>query len=173
MAPSAIDTLFAAHASELSGYLRKTFGDGPPDPEDMAQEAFRRLAEVRDPSSINNLKAYLWRTARNLTLTEKRNSRTRSRYEFEIKHLYFGGEGTESDPERVSEVQEQLKLVSAALKQMPPRRRRAFLLHRIENLNLAAVGRELGITRRAAVKHVARAVLDIEAAFDGQQGSNG
>lgn len=163
--PKPLAALFAAHSAELSGYLRKTYGDGPPDPEDIAQQAFLQLAKVPNPSSIQNLKAYLWRIARNLTLTEKRNSRTRSKYNFEVRHLYFAAEGTETDPERVLEGQEQLAVISEALKNMPERRRQAFLLHRIENLNLAAVGRQLGITRRAAVKHVMRAVVDIEAAL--------
>ena len=164
--------LFEDHSSELAGYLRKTFGNGPPDPEDVAQEAFSRLAERSDLSSIKNLKAYLWRTARTLTLTERRNSGIRSKYDVAVKHLYFALEGTESDPERVLGAQEQLKLISAVLEKMPERRRQAFLLHRIENLNLAAVGRRLGVTRGAAVKHVTRAVVDIDAALARQRESS-
>lgn len=164
-AATALSSLYEQGFQELSAYLRKTYGDGPPDAEDVAQEAFRRLAEHSDLSSIGNLKAYLWRTARNLTLTEKRNSAIRSNYDFEIKNLYFALTGTESEPGRVLEAREQLEQISRAIREMPNRRRQAFLLHRLDNMNLAAVGRRLGITRSAVVKHVARAVIDIDAAL--------
>jgi len=45
---------------------------------------------------------------------------------------------------------------------MPERRRRAFVLHRIEGLTITATGRQLKISATAARKHIARAMADID-----------
>lgn len=160
-----LSRLYQKHASELSAYLRKQFGDGPPDPEDIAQDTFQRLSEYHDLDSIKHVRAFLWRTARNLMISAKRSLHVRSKYDFEVEHLYFAVEGTENSPERVIEVKEQLALINHVLQQMPENRRQAFLLHRVEGLNFSAVGRELGMTRRGALKHVTRAIVDIQAAL--------
>ena len=163
--PSVLGRLYDQYAGELAGYLRKAFGDGPPDPEDIAQDAFRKLAEIDDLSDIKHPRAFLWRIARNLMVSGKRHEDIRSKYDFEIEHLFFALDGTESSPENVLQVKQQLSIIYEVLAEMPENRRLAFLLHRVDGLNLSAVGRQLGMTRTGAVKHVARAALDIKAAL--------
>lgn len=160
-----IDALYRDNKDALIAYLHKTFGGGPPDPDDIAHLAFERLANQSDLARINNLKAFLWRTARNLVLTEHRNANVRSKYEYEIEHLYFAFKGNDSSPERVLEVKQQLLVINNALRRMPERRRQALIWNRVEGLNVAAVARRIGITRAGAVKHIARAAADIDAAL--------
>ena len=162
----AVAQLYENHAEALSSYLRKAFGDGPPDPDDIAQEAFQRLLEHKSLSSIQNLQAFLWRTARNLTVSKKRSIERRSKFDFEIEHLFFGLEGPGLSPERVLEVKEQLRIVRRVLEKMPDRRRRAFLWHRVEGLSFTAIGKRLGITRRAVARHVVKAACDLETALE-------
>ncbi|MEM8937344.1 MAG: sigma-70 family RNA polymerase sigma factor [Pseudomonadota bacterium] len=169
-----VSALYAENADELTSYLRKMYGDGPPEPEDITQQAFARLASQEHLSAVNNLKAFLWRTARNLVLTERRNAATRSKYEYEVEQLFFAVRGNDFSPERVLEVKEQLSAINAVLRKMPERRRQALLWNRVEGLNVAAVARRLGITRAGAVKHIARAAADIDAALkQGPENSNG
>lgn len=158
--------LYRDHAQELSAYLRKAFGNGPPEPEDATQQAFQKLAALPDLSAINNMRAFLWRTARNIVLTHKRNEGARSKYDFEIEHLFFAVKGNESTPERVLEVKEQLATINETLHKMSETRRNAFIWHRVEGLNVAAVARRLGMTRAGALKHIARAALDIDLALN-------
>lgn len=47
-----IDALYRAHAGDLVAWLRKMFGDGPPEPEDMAQQAFLKLMERPDRADM-------------------------------------------------------------------------------------------------------------------------
>lgn len=162
---SDIDELYQNYSSELSAYLRKTFGDGPPDPDDIAQEAFSRLLQQESLERVKNLKAFLWRTARNLVLTDKRNTATRSKYDFEIEHLFFAARGADDGPERVLEVNEQLDIVRKVLKKTTPRHRRAFLWHRVEGLSFTDIGRRLGVNRRAAARYVVGVAVDLEAAL--------
>lgn len=165
-ANAAITLLYERNAAALSSYLRKAFGDGPPDPEDIAQEAFQRLLDHEDLGSIRNLKAFLWRTARNLIISGKRSVERRSKYDYEIEQLFFAVGGPGLEPERVLEAEEQLRIVDKVLKNMPERRRRAFLWHRIEGMNFTAIGTRLGITRRAVARHVVKAACDVQAALE-------
>ena len=167
---SRLNQLYHDHYGALAKSIRKAFGDGPPDPDDVAQEAFRRLFECEDLSGISNLPAFLWRTARNLVLSEKRSVKRRSKYDFEIEHLYFALESPDSDPESILEVKEQLLIIRRVLDKMPDRRRKALLWHRVEGLSFTEVGRRLGITRRAVARHVVKAAQELsEAVRNGER----
>ena len=160
-----LTSLYHDYAEQLSRTLRSMFGDGPPDPDDIAQEAFHRVIERGDLASIKNLKAFVWRTARNLLLNAKDREHTRSRYDYEIEQLFFAIRGYDSTPETVISAREQVKAVNRVLGEMPATRRRAFILHRVEGLSIADVGRRLGISRPGASKHISRAIAQIDAAF--------
>ncbi|MEM9375170.1 MAG: sigma-70 family RNA polymerase sigma factor [Pseudomonadota bacterium] len=161
-----LSELYRAHSDELRAYLTRQFGNGPPDPDDMVQQAFQKLLERGDHKSIKNLRAFLWRTARNLTLNSKRNNQNRSQYDFEIEHLYFANKGNGSSPARVLEVKEQLRIISETLINMPEKRRTAFVLHRIDGLTVSAIARRYGNTHAAIIKHIARAASDIDGALE-------
>ena len=164
-APEAIEALYADYADQLSASLRKIYGNGPPDPEDVSQQAFQKLMERGDLGSIANLKAFMWRTACNIVLAAKRSQDVRSRYNFEIEQLYFPLQDDESTPERIIVVREQLRAISEVLRNMPDKRRRAVILHRIEGLSVAEVGRRLGMSRQNAAKHLARGIADLNVVF--------
>ncbi|MEM9376634.1 MAG: sigma-70 family RNA polymerase sigma factor [Pseudomonadota bacterium] len=157
-----ITALYRNHSGELIASLRKAFGPGPPDPEDVAQQAFQKLIERQDRTDIRDLKAFLWRTARNTFLKAVGKDGVRSRHDFEVEHLFFPARGDDSTPERVLEVKEELQAINEVLRQMPEKRRHAFLLHKVEGLSVAAVARRLGISRTPAQKHITRAAHQIE-----------
>lgn len=160
-----VEELSRTYLAELTEGIRDRFGSGPPDPEDVAQEAFRRLLEVGDTSRIRSLKAYLWRTARNLVFDATKTTKTRSRYEFEIEALFFPIRGDNLSPEKVISAKEQLKLISDVLRRMPEKRRRALVLYRIEGLTMVEVAKRLRIGHSAVHKHLVRAHAELNAAF--------
>lgn len=157
-----LEAIYRETLQSLIAMLRKSFGNGPPDPEDIAQQAYQRLLERARLDDIENLEAFLWRTARNLFFNEQRKQAVRSRYDYELEQFFFPTQGFDSDPERVHIAEEQISLVRQALQAMPERRRRAFVLHRIDGLSIAATGRELKISATAAGKHIAKAMADID-----------
>lgn len=159
-APS-IDSLYSDHFLALVAYLRASFGAGPPEPEDVAQRAFGQLAAKGDLSGIHNLKAFLWRTAWNIALSDKRAAQVRSKRKTEIEILFSAADGYTLTPERVLEGKEQVSLAVEVLRHMPEQRRRAFILTRIEGLSHAETSKRLGISRPAVSKHVARATADL------------
>ena len=165
--PDAVDRqqlveLYTESATPLTAMLRRAFGDGPPDPDDIAQLAFQKLLERQDLSDIRNLKAFLWRTARNLVFKAKRSQEVRVRNDSEYEQRCFRSGGDDLDPERVISAKEQIKIINEALRAMPERRRRAFVLHRIDGLSIAATARQLKIGPTAAGKHISRASEQID-----------
>src|SRR3982751_272673 len=65
-----MEAVYARHWSELCHYIKKHYGAGPPDPEDVAQEAFMKFAAIDDRDAIDNPRAYLFRTAHNVLVDE-------------------------------------------------------------------------------------------------------
>ncbi len=156
-----MDSLYTDQFAPLVAYLRASFGVGPPEPEDIAQRAFGQLLAKGDLTGIDNLKAFLWRTARNIALSDKRAAQVRSKRKTETEILFSAAEGYSLTPERVLEGKEQVNLAVEVLRDMPEQRRRAFILTRIEGLSHAETSKRLGISRPAVSKHVARATADL------------
>lgn len=167
---SDVTGLYKKQARRLTAAIRSMFGNGPPDPEDVTQLAFQKLLERSDRSDIRDLDAFLWRTARNLILKAKRAQDVRSRHDFEIEHLFFPLRGYSSTSERVLIARQQLEAINEALRAMPVRRRRAFLLHKVEGLSVSDVARSLKIGRTTAHKHIVRAAQLIDMHLAKQQG---
>ncbi|MEM8548593.1 MAG: RNA polymerase sigma factor [Pseudomonadota bacterium] len=160
-----LERAYREHAAPLLARLRKAFGAGPPDPDEIVQQAFERLLERGGIEGINNLRAFLWRTARNLTLNKLSAADVRTRYDYEVEQLYFPLRGDSHDPETVLSVRQELRVINETLRQMPERRRRAFLLHRVEGLSVREVARRLRIGSSPAHRHIERAAADIHVAL--------
>lgn len=154
--------LYEQRAAKLTATLRNMFGNGPPDPEDVTQQAFQKLLERGDCSDIQDINAFLWRTARNLFFKGRRHEDVRGKYDFEIERIYFPQRGDELTPERVLSSKEELLAVNQALRLMPETRRHAFVLNKVEGLTVTEVAARLGIARSPATRHISRACRDIE-----------
>ncbi len=157
---SGIDVLYARHWSELCHYIKKHFGTGPPDPEDVAQETFIRYAAVENRETINNPRAYLYRTAHNVLIDERRRLRRAQAIDSEAPPR-----SDDRTPERVLVGQERLQVLTVTLRAMPEARRRSFLLNRLQGLPAAAIARMTGYSESAVKKHIGLALTELEAAL--------
>lgn len=153
--------LYREYIGELVAGIRRQYGSGPPDPEDVAQEAFRRAYERADLMQITNLRGFLWRIARNLVIDAKKSKESRSKYDFEVAQIFFPLRGDISSPETVIQAREQLRQINALLRSMPKKRRWALLARRLEGLTHEEIGQRLGISRSAVAKHISRAEMQI------------
>lgn len=158
----ALAAIYEQYASDLSLSLRRMFGNGPPDPDDVMQQAFQKLIERDREEQVHNYKAFLWRTAKNIVISEKRSQTVRRRYEPDVETKFFAGGGVILDPQRVLIAKDQLQHINEALREMPAKRRRAFMLNRIEGLNVSEVGRRLGLSRSGAHKHILKALAQLD-----------
>lgn len=157
-----IDALYARHWGELCHYIRKHFGPGPPDPEDVAQDAFMKFAAVNDREAIENPRAYLFRTAHNVLVDEHRRLALR-RVPADTEAAPVSDDRT---PERVLAGRERLEILTRTLRAMPATRRRSFLLNRLQGLSCAAIARMTGYSESAIKKHIDLALKDLEASLD-------
>ena len=158
-------SVYAEQFTPLASWLHAAFGAGPPEPEDVAQRAFANLARRGDLSDIENPKAFLWRTARNIMVSQKRHEATRNNATEEMETIFSLDQGDVLNPERVLEAKDALAAMVKAVEKMPTQRRRAFQLKCFEGLNNTEIGKRLGISRPAIHKHLVRAGVDITKAY--------
>jgi RNA polymerase sigma factor (sigma-70 family) len=159
---SSIDVLYARHWTELCHYIRRQFGIGPPYPEDVAQETFIKFASLENRHTIDNPRAYLYRTAHNLLVDERRRLSLRNKITGDIEAL---GVSDDRTPERVLVGKERLDVLTRTLLAMPDARRRSFLLNRLHGLSAAAIARMTGYSESAVKKHIRLALSELEAAL--------
>jgi RNA polymerase sigma-70 factor (ECF subfamily) len=160
----AVDRAYRQYWSELCGYVRKTFGAGPPEPEEVAQGAFARFAALT-PAEVVNPRAFLYRTAHNIVLDHRRREAVRTRLSAEVAILDFGGETANSDSERVLSAKERLAIVDRAVRAMEPRRRKVLIMHAIHGLNYTDIARRMGVSPTRVTQLFAEAVALCNAAL--------
>src|SRR5687768_9311657 len=91
----AVAALYAEHWAELCAYLRRTFGPGPPEPEDVAQATFIRFAQLERHDAIENPRAFLQRMAHNIAVSELRKARTHDKYLADGWHQIIAEQGND------------------------------------------------------------------------------
>jgi RNA polymerase sigma factor (sigma-70 family) len=155
-----LDALYRAHFAELRAYLAHAFGAGPPEPEDLAQSAFARFASVADRAAILNPRAFLFRTARNLAIDERRRAQARRQHARDVSDVFEGWQGCDSEPESVLWAKEREAILRKALHGMNPRRRAMLLLNRIDGITCTEIGRRAGVSEAAVRKQIDLALRD-------------
>ena len=157
--------LYRKYWSDLCRHVRTNFGHGPPEPEDVAQLAFAQIAARGNVASIENPRAFLWRTARNIVLDDLRARTIRQNRTTEVAEIFSGGSGFDISPERVLIAKEDIATIAKVLNTMPVKRREALLMHRVDGLSLAEIARRTGRSPTAIKKHIVRAMADIDIAL--------
>jgi RNA polymerase sigma-70 factor (ECF subfamily) len=156
-----LDKLFRRHNKELLVFATQRAGNAG---EDLVQEAYLRLLQHPDPASIENVRAFLFRTTSNLTIDLHRRQMLEARIFPElISDGDLNSEATKvevptSEPERQISQQQELDLLRAMLDELPEVTRYAFILNRIEGLSHAEIAKRLGISVRSSERHLAIAL---------------
>lgn len=157
-----IDGLYRAHFRELLAFVVGKVGGGPPDPEDVTQNAFERLAKHRAPDTVLNKRAYLYRTASNEITDFRRRAAVRHKHavrDIEVQRIF--GEGDGLTPERVLLDRETIEAVMQAVEKMPTRRRRLLLLNRVEGLSYAAIARRFKVSEMTVRRQIKKALAEL------------
>lgn len=58
-----IEDLYRKHFADISRTLRRVFGEGPPEPEELAQQAFETITALDRTDHIENPRAFLFQVA--------------------------------------------------------------------------------------------------------------
>lgn len=161
---AAVDAVYRSYWNELCGYVRKTFGAGPPEPEEVAQGAFVRFATQPRPDEIANPRAFLYTCARNIVLDHRRHEQVRARMADNLS-LSMDASAETPDVERVSSARQRLEIVEATVRAMRPQRRKVLVMHAIHELNYSEIARRLGLSPTRVTQLFAAAVAECERAL--------
>ena len=149
---SAFHRIYAQEWRDLCAFLRARFGAGPPDPEDVAQQAFLKLGERPADQALESPRAFVFRVAINLTLDDRRRQRRVDR-----SLVASGPElGPPEDPglERALIAKDDLKLLERVIAGLPERHRRYLAANRIEGLSFAEIARRQGVSESLVRKTI-------------------
>jgi RNA polymerase sigma-70 factor (ECF subfamily) len=137
---AALDIVLARYWPSLVTYLAALVGSRDA-AEDVAQETFYRLWERRDRLRVDgSLRGFLYQVAHNLTITEQRRVRARTR----------SLEAVRAEAPRFTapvEVGEDALAASleSAISDLPARRREILILRSVHGLSYKEIARALGI----------------------------
>ena len=140
--------------------------------EDLVQDIALRLvaltsAELR---RIEQPIAYLYQIGRNLWLDRLRGEsraakRDRAWQDTCTDRLYGDSVCATPDPESALAVRQKAQRLEARLAALPPKRREAFRLHKIEGLSQSQTAARTGQSRSAVEKHVSGATAALRLAL--------
>ncbi|WGS83841.1 sigma-70 family RNA polymerase sigma factor [Methylomonas sp. UP202] len=167
-----LDKLFRRHNQELLHFASQRAGTAA---EDVVQEAYARFLQHPDPASIENPRAFLFRTTSNLTVDYHRRRVLEARYQpdaaapdFDFEMAVADVAGNDPLPETQASQHQELAALRAVLDELPELTRHAFMLNRIEGLSHAEIGARLGISARSSERYVGIALRHLltHASFD-------
>lgn len=128
--------------------------------EEVVQETFVRIWTNRTRLRHGDaVKSYLFRTARNLSLSIARHREVRRRTEPEMRLALQ--RPTPSALEAL-EMEQLNQALATVLERLPARRRQAFVLVRVEGLSLGEVAEHMGLSRQTVANHISLALRDLE-----------
>ena len=155
-ANAALKGLYQAHATELTGFARRRVGRQ--EAEDVVQDAYLHLLQRGTAATLQQPRAYLFRTAANLAVDFARKAKIRLRYAGEVFDLDVTATGASME----------LARLHASLAKLPPLCRDAFLLNRVEGLTHAEIAGRLGVSVRTIDRFMVRAWDHLRRHFGGE-----
>lgn len=161
-----IESLYREHWHPLCSYLRRRFGAGPPEPEDIAQSAFIRLAGRLEAQSVRDPIPYLYRIAHNLAVNDfKRQIRIDTAGTLDAASYRLESTPSQS-PAEILESQQRLSVIGRAIKALPEKQKVILLRSRLRNETFSEISAATGWSRADISRQLARALAALQDAID-------
>lgn len=158
--------LYERYWSDLCRHIRATFGAGSPDPQGVAQSAFARYLSIDDQAAVENPRAFLYTTARNIALDITRHRKHADLHSQSIAQDEDARTIDECSPERIALAAERAAALSKAIENLPQRQRQALLLNRLHDLSYSEIAERIGSSKSDVRRQIVRALETIEAAME-------
>jgi len=152
--------LYESERSRLRAFVRRIVGNSTT-AEDVVQQAFLNLLARPDDGMQAPGPAYVKRAARNLALNHLRDTRRRSDVEVQDDAPERFADSRPS-PEMTALYRSELRQLLQAIALLPPRRREAFVLNRIEGLTYDEVAERMGISRNTVITQIVAALAELD-----------
>jgi RNA polymerase sigma-70 factor (ECF subfamily) len=149
-------SLYRRYSGELLSFLTAKLGCRD-QAGDVVQETYVRVLSLENPQAILQPRAFLYKTALNLTIDAFRHRRLCSERTVEletVEHL----PSQQPDQEAVVDSKQRVEILRRAIDELPPKCRHVFLLHKFQSLPHAAIAERLGISKNMVEKHVMKAM---------------
>jgi RNA polymerase sigma-70 factor (ECF subfamily) len=156
--PEQVAEAFNDHSLEVRRFLRGRL-NCPDAAADITQETYLRLIVTAPSTPVENLRAFIFRIARNLAIDHVRGRSRRSVFQQGLENLYAVTGGSPQPDANVA-AQDDLERMQRSLEELAPLSRRVFELCRYEGLAHKEVAAELGVSVSTVEKQLA-AALDL------------
>jgi RNA polymerase sigma factor (sigma-70 family) len=161
-------SLFQQYYGELLRFLTARLGCRE-QAADVVQDTFLRVRKVKDLAAIAQPRAFLYKTALNLTVDLFRRQRIRSERTTQLDMTEDYPSTTPRQDDEV-EAKERVRLLQQAIAALPPKCRQVFLLHKFMDLSHAEIAARLGISRNMVEKHVMKAMAHCRRRVESAEG---
>ncbi|KER69988.1 RNA polymerase sigma factor [Burkholderia cepacia] len=145
---------FSASYAWLKSKLQRRVGS-PADAEDLASSSFVELADVPDPATVRDSRAFLTVIAQRLTFEMWRRRDLERAY---LETLAHQEEAVTPSAESMAEVAQALLLVDQALNGLTPKAKSAFVMSQIDGLTHAEIAERLNVSVSMVRKYIAQAL---------------
>jgi RNA polymerase sigma-70 factor (ECF subfamily) len=159
-----IQMLFREHNRALMNFLAARL-QSESEAQDVAQEAYVRLLQLENPGTVSFLRAYLFRIAGNLAVDRLRQRAVREK-SLPEGHILFEQLLSKPGPERITLAEEQLEVVKDALRELPDKCRKAFVLHFFGEYSAREIADDMHLTQRMVRYYVARGLAHCRTRLD-------
>jgi RNA polymerase sigma factor (sigma-70 family) len=156
---SSILKAFVENEAAIKRFLRRFTSDSSY-VDDFAQETFLKSFAAETRTNISEPKAFLFKVARNIVLSDVRHEKTSASGNVEeVDDMNQVLDEKQSTPESWLDGRQKLLIFSKAVAQLSPQCRKALLLRRVDGLEYKQIADRLGITVSTVEKHVTRGLL--------------
>jgi RNA polymerase sigma-70 factor (ECF subfamily) len=128
---------------------------GRADPEELLHAAYLRLLRYKAQHAVENIGAFLVRTAVNIGVDNYRHDR----FIADVSPDQTGACENSPLQDEVLASRERLERVREGLSRLTPRTREIFLMHRLDDMKYREIAERLGISQSAVEKHIAKAAM--------------
>lgn len=168
---AALAELFSAYNDTLVAYLAVRLRSQV-EAAEVSQEAYLRLLNMADSAKIIDLKSFLFRTANNIAIDRIRRQRAGLRALEQIGVAAAADDAIEMGnpgPEREIDARQTIGLLRAAIEELPPKCRMAFILYKLQGHGYAEIAARMHLTESMVRKYVLRGLHYCRKRLDEQQ----
>jgi RNA polymerase sigma factor (sigma-70 family) len=169
-----IDALFREEHPKLVHYLVARTGSWA-EARDVAAQAFTQVLGMKDPETVNSLKAYLYTVAQNIAINRRKLAAIRRRIDGIARHE-FASSAPSPEPEVFAE--ERLQVLQGAVENLRPLWREALTLRFWDHLPfdemvIRFAQRGLQVNKRTVERWVHDAVAECRRKIRAAEGNGG
>lgn len=161
-----LDALYRQYARPLLRFLSRQ-NISAEEAKEIVQETYVRMHEVPHVEALEQPRAYLYRTAINLTRDTQRQRRRGSNVTV-LNPQYPDQDVASEEPaaDRVLSGEQELQIIRAAIAELSPVCRQVFVMHRFESATYKEIAETLGLSVSSIEKYVIQALAQLKKRLD-------